>query len=344
LLFIPTLSLAFLVRRHDTPFWLMALAASTAGLGGGNFASSMANISFFYPERDKGFALGLNAAGGNIGVSVVQFLVPIVVGVGAGARLHWAGLMWIVPILVAASGAALFMDNLSTARSNVRDQLSVAREKHTWIIALLYVGTFGSFVGYAAAFPLLIKTQFPTVTANLAFLGPLVGSLSRPFGGWLSDRAGGARVTLWSFFVIALATVGVMRFVEIHAFVGFAVMFLVLFVATGIGNGSTFRMIPAVFRAARLAAASDEETRVRAADLARRDAAAVIGICSAVGALGGFFIPRALGASIKATGGAATAFGWFVVGYVACAALTWWHYRRTSFLAKLAPNLAHANA
>ena len=181
MLFIPTLSLAFLVTRPDTPFWLMATAAATAGFGGGNFASSMANISFFYPDRDKGFALGLNAAGGNIGVSTVQLLVPILVGMAwldlspagakphAGPHLENAGLMWLPLIAVAIFGAYRFMDNLASQRSSFRDQLVIARRKHTWIIAWLYIGTFGSFIGYSAALPLLIKTQFPHVTTNLAF-------------------------------------------------------------------------------------------------------------------------------------------------------------------------------
>src|SRR5215831_5132804 len=172
----------------------MALAASTAGLGGGNFASSMANISFFYPDREKGFALGLNAAGGNIGVSSVQFLVPLLIVVGGGVHLERAGLMWVPLILLSAICAALFMDNLSTARSSFGDQIAVARHKHTWVMAFLYIGTFGSFVGFSGAFPFLIKTQFPSVTTNLAFLGPLVGSVARPIGGKLSDRLGGARV------------------------------------------------------------------------------------------------------------------------------------------------------
>jgi NNP family nitrate/nitrite transporter-like MFS transporter len=344
LLLIPTLSLALLVQRPATPFWVMALAAGSAGLGGGNFASSMANISFFYPDREKGLALGLNAAGGNIGVSIVQLLVPMVIVTRAGLHLANAGLMWLVPIVVAAVGAFLFMDNLSTARSNFRDQLTVARSKHTWVIAVLYIGTFGSFVGYSAAFPLLLKTQFPEVTANLAFLGPLVGSLARPFGGWLADRLGGARVTLWNFVLMGLATAGVIHFIEAHSVAGFLTMFLALFVTTGIGNGSTFRMIPAIFRAERSRAAGSDGERSAALALARRDAAAVIGISSAVGALGGFFIPRTLGASIKATGGASYAFGWFLAGYVLCVAVTWWHYRRSSFLVKLLPSLARANA
>jgi NNP family nitrate/nitrite transporter-like MFS transporter len=344
LLLIPTVSLALLVQRPSTPFWLMALAACTAGLGGGNFASSMANISFFYPDKEKGLALGLNAAGGNIGVSIVQLLVPMAITVGGGLHLHYAGLMWLAPIVVATLGAFFFMDNLSSARSNARDQLTVARNHHTWVIAFLYVGTFGSFVGYSAAFPLLLKTQFPELTANLAFLGPLVGSVARPFGGWLADRIGGARVTFWNFAVMGLATAGVIHFIDAHAVGGFLAMFLLLFVTTGIGNGSTFRMIPAVFRAARLGGVRTDEEKVAALAGARRDAAAVIGISSAIGALGGFFIPRSLGASIKATGGASHAFAWFLAGYVACVLVTWWFYRRTSFLTKQVPSLAHAEA
>ncbi|MEP7051835.1 MAG: MFS transporter, partial [Pseudomonadota bacterium] len=197
LLFIPTLSLIYLVNQPDTPFWLMAAAAGTAGLGGGNFSSSMANISFFFPDKEKGFALGLNAAGGNIGVSTVQLLVPILVGysllpMSAGKKLHLenAGLMWLPLIVIATLGAFLFMNNLTSARSNVKDQLVVARRRHTWVMAWLYIGTFGSFVGFSAAFPLLLKTQFPEVTGNLAFLGALVGSVARPLGGKLADRIG----------------------------------------------------------------------------------------------------------------------------------------------------------
>ncbi|HEX6836213.1 MAG TPA: MFS transporter, partial [Polyangia bacterium] len=347
LLFIPTLLLIALVQRPDTPFHVMMLAAATAGLGGGNFASSMANISFFFPDREKGFALGLNAAGGNIGVATVQLVVPIVVGGAAGGVVHLAnaGYLWLPLIALAAVGASLFMDNLSTARSSFRDQVAVARHKHTWIISLLYVGTFGSFVGYSAAFPLLLKTQFPTVTASLAFLGPLVGSLARPLGGKLADRLGGARVTFWNFTAMALATGGVLWFLQARALGGFIASFLALFVTTGLGNGSTFRMIPAIFRAHALGEAGSDDVAVAAAHVrARRESAAVIGIASAVGALGGFFIPRALGASIKATGGASSAFAVFFACYFACVVVTWWYYLRASFLVERMPSLAHADA
>src|ERR1700757_887358 len=204
-LFIPTFGLAYFVSEPSTPFWLMLLVASTAGLGGGNFASSMTNISFFYPDRMKGWALGLNAAGGNIGVSSVQLLTPILMSVGlinlyqaspvAGVYLQNAGLMWVLPLIVAVFGAIFFMNNLTSAKSSFKDQLAIIKRKHTWIMAFIYIGTFGSFIGYSAAFPLLIKTPFPAVTVAIAFLGPLVGSVSRPFGGLLADKVGGAIVT-----------------------------------------------------------------------------------------------------------------------------------------------------
>src|SRR2546430_4412983 len=165
----------------------------------------MANISFFYPDRMKGWALGLNAAGGNIGVSGVQLLTPLLLGVGfvslyqvtpvaEGLYLQNAGLMWILPLTVAVIGAFLFMNNLTSARSTFKDQLVIVKRKHTWVMSYIYIGTFGSFIGYSAAFPLLIKTQFPAVTVAVAFLGPLVGSLSRPLGGLLADKVGGAIV------------------------------------------------------------------------------------------------------------------------------------------------------
>lgn len=352
LLFVPTLSLAFLVNRPDTPFWLMALAACSAGLGGGNFASSMANISFFFPDREKGFALGLNAAGGNIGVSTVQLLVPIVVGYALlpggkqGIHLENAALMWLPLIALSAVGAFLFMDNLVSARSNFKDQIVVAQRRQTWIMAWLYIGTFGSFVGYAAAFPLLLKTQFPEVSTNLAYLGALVGSVARPLGGKFADRLGGARVTFWNFVVMSLASVGLLWSLEAHSLPLFLGVFLLLFTSTGVGNGSTFRMIPVIFRTLHLRAAAGggPEAEATALVTARREAAAVIGIAAALGALGGYFIPRMFGASIKATGGASAAVPYFLLFYVSCVGLTWWCYLRSTFLVKRMPSLANAGA
>jgi MFS transporter, NNP family, nitrate/nitrite transporter len=354
-LFIPTLALAYFVTQPDTPFWLMLVVAATAGLGGGNFASSMANISFFYPDRIKGWALGLNAAGGNIGVSGVQLLTPILLGFGfinlyqgnptaQGLYLQNAGLMWLLPLAIAVTGAFFFMNNLTSARSTFKDQLAIVGRKHTWIMSYIYIGTFGSFIGYSAAFPLLIKTQFPSVSVGVAFLGPLVGSLSRPFGGWLADKIGGAKVTFWNFIAMGAATVGVMYFVDIKNFAGFLAMFLVLFVTTGIGNGSTYRMIPSIFREEKLREAKGlgEAARAPALKAASIESAAALGFIGAIGACGGYLIPRSFGASIAATGGPHLALAVFLAFYVTCVWLTWWYYLRRSVLVLRAPSLAAA--
>jgi MFS transporter, NNP family, nitrate/nitrite transporter len=342
-LFIPTLGLAYFVTQPETPFWLMLIVAATAGLGGGNFASSMANISFFYPDRMKGWALGLNAAAGNIGVSVVQFLTPLLLGFGFvslylttptadGLYLQNAGLMWIVPLTVAVIGVYLFMDNLTLARSSLKEQLVIVKRKHTWVMSYIYIGTFGSFIGYSAAFPLLMKTQFPAISVGIAFLGPLVGSLSRPFGGLLADKIGGATVTFWNFIAMGAATLGVMYFVDHKEFAGFLTMFLALFVLTGIGNGSTYRMIPSIFRAQKLSEAEGqgETGRALALKAAGLEAGAALGFIGAVGSVGGFLIPRGFGASIAATGGPYLALEVFLAFYVTCIWLNWWYYMRKS--------------
>lgn len=340
LLFIPTVLLAVLVSRPETPYWLMLFAAASAGLGGGNFASSMANISFFYPDREKGFALGLNAAGGNIGVSTVQLLVPLVIGWSwvnlgalepkAGLYLANAGLMWLPLVALAVFGAYKYMDNLTSARSNFRDQVVIAGHRDTWIMSWLYIGTFGSFIGYSAAFPLLLKTQFPEVTANLAFLGPLVGSVARPLGGKMADKLGGTKVTMWTFLAMCIATAAVIHFVDAHGFLGFLLMFLVLFVTTGIGNGSTYRMIPVIFRNKRLEAVEGKGQTERDAAMkaARIESAATLGFVAAIGACGGYLIPRAFAQSIKSTGSAHGALVAFLAFYVTCIGLTWAFYAR----------------
>jgi len=353
-LFIPTIALAYFVTRPDTPYSIMLAVAALAGLGGGNFASSMTNISFFYPDRIKGWALGLNAAGGNIGVSSVQLLTPVLLGLGivnlyqgtpgpGGFYVQNAGLMWLLPLAVAVFGAVFFMNNLATARSTFKDQLAIVGRKHTWIMSLLYIGTFGSFIGYSAAFPLLIKTQFPAVTVGIAFLGPLVGSLARPLGGLLADKIGGAIVTLWNFIAMGAATIGVLYFIGAKDFTGFLAMFLVLFVTTGIGNGSTYRMIPSIFREENLQkAAAGEAGRAAVLKTASIESAAALGFIGAIGAVGGYFIPRGFGASIAATGGPQLALEVYLAFYAVCLALTWWFYLRRSPLASSTPSLAGA--
>jgi MFS transporter, NNP family, nitrate/nitrite transporter len=347
-LFIPTLALAYFVTQPETPFWLMLTVAATAGLGGGNFASSMANISFFYPHHMKGWALGLNAAAGNLGVAVVQLVTPLLLGfgfvsfylttpTGEGLYLQNAGLMWIVPLTVAVIGVYLFMDNLAVARSSFKEQLVILKRKHTWVMSYIYIGTFGSFIGYSAAFPLLIKTQFPEITVGIAFLGPLVGSIARPFGGLLADKIGGAKVTFWTFIAMCAAAFGVMYFVEQKNFAGFLTMFLALFTLTGVGNGSTYRMIPSIFRAERLSEAEGKSEAARALALkaAGLEAAVALGFIGGVGACGGYLIPRGFGLSIAATGGPYLALEIFLLFYITCLALTWRYYlHKSSSLAK----------
>jgi MFS transporter, NNP family, nitrate/nitrite transporter len=353
-LFIPTLALAYFVGQPDTPFWLMLLVASTAGLGGGNFASSMANISFFYPDRMKGWALGLNAAGGNIGVSSVQLLTPILMGLGVinlyqatpvgGVYLQNAGLMWIVPLAIAVFGAIFFMNNLTCAKSSFKNQLAIVKQKHTWIMSFIYIGTFGSFIGYSAAFPLLIKTQFPAITIAIAFLGPLVGSVARPFGGLLADKVGGAIVTFWNFIAMAAATIGVLYFAGIKDFTGFLAMFLILFVTTGIGNGSTYRMIPSIFREENLrkTRGQGDAARLAAMKTASIQSGAAVGFIGAVGAVGGFLIPLGFGKSIATTGGPQLALVIYLAFYAICLATTWWFYLRRAGEAAGAASLAEA--
>jgi MFS transporter, NNP family, nitrate/nitrite transporter len=338
LLLVPTTLLVVCVSNPATPYWMFVVAAVTAGLGGGNFASSMANISYFYPDAKKGWALGLNAAGGNIGVSTVQLVTPLVVGVSvvgaaSAVNLENVALVWAPLALVAALGAWLFMDNLSSARSPMREQVQVAKDRQTWVMALLYVGTFGSFIGYGAAMPLLMATQFPEVSGKYAFLGALVGSVVRPIGGLLADRWGGARITVATFAAMGVGVLGVVWSVGQHAFGPFLAAFMLLFTLAGIGNGSTYRMIPAIFRAR---AGAEDVARTRA------QSAAALGVISAIGAYGGFLIPRSFGISIANTGGIEAALYGFVVFYVACAALTWWCYLRSRVLVSRVPSLAHA--
>ncbi len=367
LLLIPTLGFAYAVQRPETPYWVFCLIAATAGLGGGNFASSMANINFFYPSAKKGAALGLNAAGGNLGVSLIQLFLPVIVG-GAGIfglvkaseggiDLQRAAWVYAGLAIVATLAAYFFMDNLSTAKSSPREQMQVVRKRQTWIMAFLYIGTFGSFIGYSAAMPLLIKLNFwvpepaPLGTgiyfAYFAFLGALVGSATRPFGGWLADRLGGAKVTLGAFAAMVVFTLAVLwTLMQLTPnptadpaiasanqswFPWFLGFFLCVFAATGIGNGSTYKMIPAIWRTeAERATPAGTPERTAALLAGTKQASAAIGVIGAVGAIGGFLIPMAFSAPWVADPMSATkgAFLVFTVFYVVCGAVTWAVYLR----------------
>lgn len=333
LLLVPTLGLAAVLSTPASPFWLVLLVSATAGLGGGNFASSMANITWFYPAREKGWALGLNAAGGNLGAAVSQLVVPIAVSLGAAGSLHLAraGLVWVPFILLAAWGAHRFMHNLSHARGDVVGSLATLHEPHFWVLALLYVGTFGSFIGFSGVFPKLIKDLFPhwssihllVASVSLSFLGPLVGSLARPYGGRLADRFGGARITVASFAAMAALALCVVLTTGGGGFGLFLGLFLLLFVSSGVGNGATYRMIPVVYRL-RGDRVSDDGTVLGW----QRLSAAALGLVAAIGAYGGFLVPQVLSASKSATGGYDAAFYGFVAFYLVGIVLTWACYLR----------------
>jgi NNP family nitrate/nitrite transporter-like MFS transporter len=352
-LLIPAIGIGFAVQDVNTSYPVMLMLALLCGFGGGNFASSMANISFFYPKAQKGQALGMNAGLGNLGVSAVQFVVPLVITVGlfgavGGEAQHWvkgtatkamwlqnAGFIW-VPFIVAATLASWFgMNDLASAKASFSEQAVIFKRKHNWLMCWLYTGTFGSFIGYSAGFPLLIKTQFPDVNPlDYAFLGPLVGALARVAGGFISDKLGGARVTLWTFVAMIAAVYGVLSFLP-HAgvagnFQGFFWMFMLLFAGTGVGNASTFRMIPVIFMTERQRAAAGKNRAAQDQAIvdANREGAAVLGFTSAVAAYGAFFIPKSYGTSIALTGSPDAALWCFIAFYTSCIAITWWCYAR----------------
>jgi NNP family nitrate/nitrite transporter-like MFS transporter len=353
-LLVPAIGIGIAIQDPSTRYATFLVLALLCGFGGGNFSSSMANINFFFPKERKGSALGVNAGLGNLGVSAAQFLAPLVIAAsvygpiagGSQTVVNHAGqtvsiwaqnaaFVWVPFIVIAALAAWFFMNDIADARASVREQAVIFKRKHNWIMCWLYLGTFGSFIGYSAGFPLLIKSQFPLVNAlAYAWLGPLIGAVIRPFGGWLSDKLGGARVTFWNFVVMTLAVGGVLWFLPSDgaggSFTGFFACFMLLFLTTGIGNGSTFRMIPVIFLTERQRAAEgkDAAAQEQAIRDANKEAAAVLGFSGAIGAYGGFFIPKSYGTSIAMTGGPEAALYVFIFFYLTCIVLTWWYYSR----------------
>src|SRR6185437_12548456 len=207
LLLIPTI-LALIVMHPGTSYTTFVIVAALGGLGGGNFASSMVNINAFFPEGRKGWALGLNAGGGNIGVPAVQLLGLLVIATVGIAYPRLVLALYVPLILFAALCAARHMDNISSMRNDTGALREAVKKSQTWIMAFLYIGTFGSFIGYSFAFGLVLQNQFgrsPLQAAAVTFIGPLLGSLIRPVSGRLADRLGGARVTFWNFAAMAVA-------------------------------------------------------------------------------------------------------------------------------------------
>ena len=328
-LLVPAIGIGYAVQDITTTYRTMMIWAILCGLGGGNFASSMGNISFFFPKKLKGTALGLNGGLGNVGVSVVQFVVPFVItfGIfgsiggepqllvnGGSAKSVWlqnAAFIWIIPIVVITVAAFFGMNNLETAKASLREQFSIFSCKHMWVMSFIYTIAVGSFIGYSAVFPLLIKLQFPGINPlQYAFLGPLVGALSRPIGGWAADKYGGARVSFGSIFIMSGATLGVIFFMNQHNFVAFFIMALILFVTTGAASGSTFGMSSKIFNP--------------------KEAAPAIGFISAVAAYGAFFVPIAFGWSTRTTGSPAMALYGFIAFYIISLFVIHYYYSRAN--------------
>jgi NNP family nitrate/nitrite transporter-like MFS transporter len=349
-LLLPTVGTLLLLANPGLPLWPYLVCAALAGFGGGNFASSMTNINAFYPQRLKGWALALNAGGGNLGVPMIQLVGLLVIATVGDRQPYWVCAVYLVLLAVAGVGAALYMDNLEQYRIEMKTMRKVLAEPHTWVVSLLYIGTFGSFIGFSFAFGQVLQINFiaggqstaqaALHAAQIAFLGPLLGSLSRVYGGRLADRIGGGRVTLGAFCAMILAAgilVSVSTFVQYHrgpapasAMAGYIVGFVALFILSGIGNGSVYKMIPSIFEARSHTLAVGEAPR---REWSRSMSGALIGFAGAIGALGGVGVNLALRQSYLSSGSATSAFWVFVGFYVGASVLTWVTYVRRPLVA-----------
>jgi NNP family nitrate/nitrite transporter-like MFS transporter len=344
LLLIPTI-LAAIVMHPGTSYTTFMIVAAVAGVGGGNFASSMTNINAFFPERYKGWALGLNAGGGNIGVPVIQLIALLIIATAGAGHPRIILAVYIPLIVVAAVLSALYMDNISSVRNDTGAFQESIREGHTWIMAFLYIGTFGSFIGYSFAFGLVLQNQFgrtPLQAASITFIGPLLGSLIRPVGGKLADKYGGAKVTFFTFIAMVVASAVILAGSAARSLGVYAAGFIVLFVLTGVGNGSTYKMIPSIFRGKALQAVArggDERMQLLRA---RKVSGAAIGIIGAVGAFGGVLINMAFRQSFLTAKTGDPAFWAFIAFYVACIAVTYVVYLRPAPVDVSHPRAAYA--
>ncbi|NDZ79698.1 NarK/NasA family nitrate transporter [Streptomyces sp. SID10853] len=333
LLLVPTL-LAGILLRPGVPYATLLVLAAVAGVGGGNFASSMANINAFYPQRLKGWALGVNAGGGNLGVAAVQLVGLLILATAGAAHPRLLPLVYLPLIVLAALGAALRMDNIETPPQRGHALRDICREPHTWVMSALYVGTFGSFIGFGFAFGQVLQVQFsqqfdtPVKAACLTFLGPLLGSLVRPVGGRMADRWGGSLVTCWNFAVMAVGAATVLVASQRHSLPLFLTGFIALFVFSGIGNGSTYKMIPAIFGARARAAVLAGADPAEAERTSQRRATALIGVAGAVGAFGGVLVNLAIRQSFLSAHNGNAAYLAFLASYSLCLVLTWAVYLR----------------
>ncbi|SEN23492.1 MFS transporter, NNP family, nitrate/nitrite transporter [Paracoccus alcaliphilus] len=342
-LMLPAIGIGYAVQNLDTPYFIFLVLALLCGLGGANFASSMANIGYFFPKAEKGNALALNAGLGNLGVSVMQFLVPLVISMGVfgamggapqaltdGSELWMqnAGFVWVPFIMISTIAAWLGMNDIADAKASFAQQSVIFGRTHNWLMCVLYIGTFGSFIGYSAGFPLLSRIAFPDIDSlQYVFLGPLIGALSRAGTGWVSDKFGGGRVTFWVFVGMTVSVLGVILSLQAGSFAGFFAGFMALFFFTGVGNASTFQMIPMIMgrEVPRLMPQLTGTDRTRQIAM---ESGGIVAFTSAIGAYGGFFIPKAYGSSIAMTGSPIGALWLFLAFYLLCLAITWAVYTR----------------
>jgi MFS transporter, NNP family, nitrate/nitrite transporter len=343
-LLIPTVGMVVLLAHPGLPLWPYLVCAALTGCGGANYAASMTNTNSFYPHRIKGSALGFNAGAGNLGVPMIQLVGLLVLAIAGQRQPYWVCGLYLALLTVVALGAARYMDNLDhpTEVSHLRSILS---ERDTWVLALLYLGTFGSWIGFSFAFGLVLQVNFASAgqghgqaalhAAELAFIGPALGSLARIYGGRLADRLGGGRVALVVFAAMGLATGllvtastlddqnrGPTTAAALAVYIG---GFMALFILSGIGNGAVYKLIPSVFEAC--------SHRLKVVEAERRHwsqamSGAVIGFVAAFGALGGVGINMALRQSYLSTGTDTPAYWIFLAFYVFAAILTWKRYVR----------------
>lgn len=351
-LLIPTVGTIVLLANPGLPLWPYVVCAALTGLGGGNYAASLANVNAFYPQRLKGWALALNAGGGNLGVAVIQLVGLLVLATAGHEAPYWVCAVYLVALALVGIAAALFMDNLDHG-IEANTMRSILFVRHTWVISLLYICTFGSWIGFAFAFGEVLQVHFEQGgesikhaslhAAQIAFVGPLLGSLARIYGGRLADRIGGSRVTLWvlgGMTVAAGLLVGISTLDDNHVststitLAGSVVGFIALFILAGMGNGSVFKLIPSVFEArSRALNLSDAERR----HWSRAMSGSLIGFCAAVGALGGVGINLALRESYLRSGTETSAYWMFLASYVIAALLTWVMYVRRPSSAAAVP-------
>ncbi|WP_066913654.1 MFS transporter [Mycobacterium interjectum] len=344
-LLIPTVGTILLLANPGQPLWMYVVCAALTGLGGGNFAAAMTNVNIFYPQRLKGVALGITGGGGNIGVPVIQIVGLVVLATAGNRQPYWVCAIYLVLLSLAALGAALFLDNVELRGEEISPMRAALTQRDTWVLAVLYIGTFGSFIGFSFAFGQVLQINYlaggqsagqaSLHAAEVAFLGPLLGSLMRMYGGRLSDRLGGGRVTM-GILVGMIASAGLLVAVSTYAdrssgpagtgvMAGYIAGFIALFALCGIGNGSLYKMIPAVFEArSRSMNAGEAERR----HWSRAMSGAVIGFVSAIGTLGGVLINLVLRQSYLAFGSETMAFCFFLLCYLTGAVLTWTMYVR----------------